>query len=952
MTDSPIANDDGPSVEARLATAIRREAALGGVLRAVAEAGGDLEHVLFDIAFHATELMGGAHAVVFVVEGDRIAVYNFVVGPAGEPVRTKSFRDHSDVSALTEVLRDRKVLRFDDQSTLGDNYSQSREAAIRMGTKSTVYVPLPSTGPPLGIYVARREIDTFTDADVELLQSFAVQAGNAVTAAKQRSEIDRRNAELAGALKLQTATSEVLRLISAHPGDLPTVLAGVMERAVALCDAENAVINQIQGTDVEVIASHGYPNDIIGMSFGGMTRERVIDVRDRAAPLFIEDWQAIPADRLPAWYAELNEASGVRSTVMVQLRHEESVFGYIEVGRFQVRPFNDHNARVLQTFAEQAMIAITNAKLFNDLDAALEQQTATSEVLALISAHPGELRTVLEGILEKAAALCGADAGATMLRIAGADADADATPRVDAQGDAIGDDGLRVAATFGDRIRPLLGREFRILNASRMARDLRQPVLVDDMADDMAGFPTFAEFDIRSFVSVSLFDGSEWIGNLNLYRQEVRPFDPQQAAVLQAFAHQAAIAIANAKLFNDLDTALEHQTASADIMRVISSSPGDLDAALPEIGNAAKRLCEADHVAIFFLDGSNWRNWDHVRGMRVGVDSSPDRSGPAGTVISTVWETGAPLRFSGNIERLAEEYPVNADIARSDGLTEVALLTVPLPGRVGPVGAIIVRRNSARPFDDSHVALLRGFADQVVIAIDNARLFNALEERNSELGESLELQTATSEVLALISASPGDLDAVFNGIVSQAARLCDADGSGILRFEGSEMVLVATSIAENRSLVGLRFAIPPEIDRRQTRYHDDISVVRPDDAAQRMRPVRSYVSVPLVVDDAVFGSINVNRHEMRPFEPRHGRILQAFAEQAAIAIGNARRRVPRSCGSSAHRQATSSGRCPRSPARRSGCRTPSMWSSRTGRAISVSCGARAMAFGLLQRTGH
>ena len=210
-------------------------------------------------------------------------------------------------------------------------------------------------------------------------------------------------------------------------------------------------------------------------------------------------------------------------------------------------------------------------------------------------------------------------------------------------------------------------------------------------------------------------------------------------------------------------------------------------------------------------------------------------------------------------------------------------LQVPLLRDENVVGTIAFLRREPGGYSDEEVELLQSFAAQAAIAVDNARLLREIERRNAELAESLELQTATSEILALISANPGNLRKVFNGIVKQAARLCDADGAGMMVLEGDVFVLQATSYDEFQDRVGLyRMPVPPGADLSVTRLIEDFSAVNP------FVGLRSMVVVPLLVDGAVYGTLNLNRRELRPFEPRHARIAQVFAEQAAIAIGNAK----------------------------------------------------------------
>ena len=199
------------------------------------------------------------------------------------------------------------------------------------------------------------------------------------------------------------------------------------------------------------------------------------------------------------------------------------------------------------------------------------------------------------------------------------------------------------------------------------------------------------------------------------------------------------------------------------------------------------------------------------------------------------------------------------------------------------VGSIGVSRPMRGGYTDAEVSILQTFANQAAIAVENARLLREVEQRNRELAESLDLQTATSEILALISANPGDLRKVFDGIVSLAARLCDADGAGINVIEGDSALLVASSHQDHQHLIGQhRTALPAGLDLSATHFADDLSAVFPTSM------LRSTVNVPLLVQRKDLRIPNRNRMEVRPFEPRHGRIAEMFAEQAAIAIGNAK----------------------------------------------------------------
>jgi len=373
-------------IQEQLEASLRREAALAGVLRAVA-ASSDLPTVLFEIARVSAELSGAVGAAVFVGEGDVIAVY----GQDPDGASTRIERPFGDDSALTSVLRKRVTLSFDDQSNIDDPaFAQSADIAKEREIKSSVFVPLPASGPPVGVIAFKRIVDPFTAEQIELLETFATQAGNAVTNARLVADIEERNAELADALALQTATSEILELISEHPGELRIVLDGVLTWALELIGADQGAVMLRHGDRVRMEAAVG------GATVGLGTESNFADgvgVVIFDEPTFFEDRTAEAVDKR---LAEFFRIANVRSSANVPLTIDGQWIGQINMSRTEVRPFDD---------------AIRNAGLFNDLEEALELQTATSEVLGLISEHPGDLTTVLEGILAKAAELCGGEAG-------------------------------------------------------------------------------------------------------------------------------------------------------------------------------------------------------------------------------------------------------------------------------------------------------------------------------------------------------------------------------------------------------------------------------------------------------------------------------------------------------------------------------------------------------------
>jgi GAF domain-containing protein len=692
----------------------RRERALAEVLRAVTS-GNDLQTVLLDIAQAAAGLFDAPSAGVFALEGDEIGVYGQVAAPDGEMERGRWPRPNDRTSSLAEVLRDRSVIRFDDQSTLGDEYAMSRDAANAIGARSSVYVPVPAGGTAVGVCVFRNVVDPFTDDDVALLQSFAVQAASAV-------ENARRQQELGDALELQTATGEVLRLISTTPGDLDTVLTGIVDKAVELCHADGGFVTLPSANSSSTLPE--------------------MEVR------------VIKGDRL-----------GQMST-----------------------------------------------------------RYGAPDSLTLESLH------------------------------------------------------LRAPVATADRV-----------------------ALLRERADDRPGSPNLQRADragLRSTMVMALVADDEWIGSLWVVRHTVRPFDEREASALQAFAEQAVVAIANARLFNDLDAALTRQTANAEILRVISTSPGDLGRTLPEIHRAATALVDMFDVGITYGDDHSFIAWDAVRGLS-RFDGTRPRLG-SDRVVDEAHTSGRPMQLIGPVDDWREQNPFVATRILESGITDGTVLFVPMKGHLGKWGFVISQRDKPVPFDDDEIALLQEFAAQAVIALDNAELLTALESRNNDLAESLELQTATSEVLTLISANPGDLRVVLDGIAARAGALCGATVGAVLlvrgdvlRFEGEWAMSGERGRIFGREvpidLAGLNLKAR---DQRSPVFVDDFSAF----VRERNDPVGmsydefaigSFVTIALFSDDRWIGNINLNRTVVDPFDPKVGPILQAFADQAVLAIQNA-----------------------------------------------------------------
>ena len=425
---------------------------------------------------------------------------------------------------------------------------------------------------------------------------------------------------------------------------------------------------------------------------------------------------------------------------------------------------------------------------------------------------------------------------------------------------------------------------------------------------------------VRTLLCVPMIKESELIGAISIFRQEVRPFTDKQIELVKNFAAQAVIAIENARLLNelrqrttdlaqrtdDLTEALQQQTATSEVLSVISSSPGELQPVFDTMVAKATHLCEASFGVLVLRDSGTFRN--------VAMHNPPpvfaelrrlDPVIPAGplSALGRVAATKQLVHIFDYAEDAAYTQRDPATVSLVERAGARTLVVVPMLKEKELIGAISIFRQDIRPFTDKQIALVENFAAQAVIAIENARLLNELRQRTADLTEALEQQTATSEVLQVISSSPGNLEPVFASMLEKAVRICDAKfGSLYLREDGRLRLVAAHDVPEYfEALRGAAFEPAPGgvldevMTTKRTVQIADLAATKPYIErhprmveAVELGGIRTPMAVPMLKDDELIGIIAIHRREVLPFTDKQIELLTSFAAQAVIAIENAR----------------------------------------------------------------
>jgi signal transduction histidine kinase len=726
--------------------------------------------------------------------------------------------------------------------------------------------------------------------EAELAASQRREAALAARAVALEEDKSALVAERDEAWEQQTATAGILRVIATSPTDTQPVLDALAESAIRLTHSTGGGVSILEGDHIRVVSQAGSggrpPGTLLNLTdrhpgHVATLEGRTIHIPDRSTAAFRAEFPTLPG--------------GPFATLHVPLMSQTASIGNISVVRDAAVPYSPREIALLETFADQAVIAIENARLFEELEQrntelseALEQQTATAEILRVIATSPTDLQQVLDALITSAVRLCGAEDAAALA--------------VD------GDQVYPLATTTPEAMRiryPVAGTV-----TGRVLAELRTIHVYGSPEEQLAQYPESpgARMGFGAQLNTPLLRRGQAIGVFALTRRNARPFTDTEIALFETFADQAVIAIENARLFEELERrnaelqesnrqvteTLEQQTATAEVLRIIASSPTDLGGVLQTVVDAAQRLCGGQAAGIQRPEGQRLRSVVRAATFPVpplGSIVAPGMLSERLSIPVVAFVERRTLHIE-DIEAVADTFHESVRSARHYGWR--SMVAAPLLHGDQAIGVLSLYAVDPRPFTPGQIQLLESFASQAVVAIENARLFQELQDRVRELQALGDVGQAVSSSL--------DLTEVLATIVGNATRLAGADGGIVYEYDETEGLFevraadqVTDDLADTLRMarfrlgegaVGRAAAIRAPVQVEEVEGSD---VLTPEVRERLLaRGMHSVLAVPLLREDRVLGGLVMSRREPGAFPPEVVALLQTFATQSALAIDNAR----------------------------------------------------------------